>query len=35
MLATDNGLKIFFLVFIDDLFEVNLHRVRDQRSRWE
>jgi hypothetical protein len=31
VLATDNGLEIFFLV----LLEVILHRVRDQRSRWE
>jgi hypothetical protein len=28
VLATDNGLEIFFLV----LLEVILHRVRDQRS---
>jgi hypothetical protein len=31
VLATDNGLKLFFLV----LLEVVLHRVCDQRSRWE
>jgi hypothetical protein len=31
VLATDNGLEIFFLV----LPEVIFHRVRDQRSRWE
>jgi hypothetical protein len=31
VLATDNGLKIFFLV----LLKVILHRVCDQCSRWE
>jgi hypothetical protein len=29
VLATDNGLEIFALIFIDDLLKVNLHRVRD------
>jgi hypothetical protein len=31
VLATDDGLEIFFSA----LLEVILHRVRDQRSRWE
>jgi hypothetical protein len=31
VLATDNGLEIFFLV----LLEVILHRVRGQRFRWK
>jgi hypothetical protein len=37
--TTDDGIDDFLPCssFIDDLLEVNLHlhRVRDQRSRWE